>query len=128
MQVGRILGAMAIGEGHTDAQVGLMVIATIFGMLAVAAGMAIHQRHPLSPWLLLGLVPTLIGIPFVFGSTAPGEGFREPNRAGYRHSPHEATSRTPPGQHPRPHPPRLLRRRRGERSEDRQSKPLNTSL
>src|SRR3546814_1963615 len=66
MQGGLILGAMAIGEGHTDAQVGLMVIATIFGMLAVAAGMAIHQRHPLSPWLLLGLVPTLIGIPFVF--------------------------------------------------------------
>src|SRR3546814_5933214 len=44
MQVGLILGAMAIGEGHTDAQVGLMVIATIFGMLAVATGMAIHQR------------------------------------------------------------------------------------
>src|SRR3546814_18298504 len=44
LQLGLILGAMPTGEGHTDDQLGLMVIATIFGMLAVGAGAVLHQR------------------------------------------------------------------------------------
>jgi hypothetical protein len=32
---------------------------------AVVAARVIHQRHPLSWWLLLGLIPGLVGLWFV---------------------------------------------------------------
>ena len=66
MSWGLILAAATIGEGHLDAQIGLMVIAGLFGIGAIAAGMAIHQKMPLSPWLALGVLPVLIAIPLVF--------------------------------------------------------------
>jgi len=39
----------------------LPVIAAGIGVVAVATGLLIHQKSPLSPWLLLGLVPGLVG-------------------------------------------------------------------
>ena len=38
------------------------MIAGAFGVLAVAAGLAIHKRPLLTPWLLLGLLPALVGL------------------------------------------------------------------
>ena len=49
-----------------DAQLGLLVIATVFGVLAFVAALMIHRRSPVSPWLLLGLVPGLVGAYFIF--------------------------------------------------------------
>lgn len=49
-------------DGPLSSRVGLAVIAGIFGAIAVAAGRGIHGRSVLSPWLLLGLVPTLVGL------------------------------------------------------------------
>lgn len=49
-----------------DAQVGLLVIAAAFGVLALAAALLIHQRSPLSPWLALGLLPSLVGAVLIF--------------------------------------------------------------
>lgn len=51
---------------RTDAQVGLLVIGAAFGVIAMVAALLIHQRSPLSPWLLLGLLPSLVGSWFVF--------------------------------------------------------------
>jgi hypothetical protein len=49
-----------------DAQVGLLVIAAAFGAIAVAVGLMIHQRKPLSPWLVLGVLPAVVGAFLVF--------------------------------------------------------------
>ena len=49
-----------------DAKIGLLVIAGAFGVIAVAVGLMIHQRRPLTPWLALGVLPALVGAYVVF--------------------------------------------------------------
>ena len=68
MSGGLILAAMFLPEERgVGAQVGLNVIAAAFGVMAVAVGFAVHRRSPLSPWLLLGLLPGALGIWLTFG-------------------------------------------------------------
>ena len=55
----------AVFSERASARVGLLVIATAFGVLAMAAALAIHQKGLISPWLALGTVPSLIGVWFV---------------------------------------------------------------
>ncbi|RYP85494.1 hypothetical protein EKO23_12070 [Nocardioides guangzhouensis] len=64
--VGLVVAAAVVDEDRLDAQVGLLIIAGAFGVLSVAAARAIHQKPLLTPWLALGAVPALVGIPFVF--------------------------------------------------------------
>ena len=64
LAAGLVLAAMYVDT--LDAQIGLLVIAGAFGVIAVAVGLMIHQRTPLSPWLTLGVLPTLIGAYLVF--------------------------------------------------------------
>lgn len=61
MAVGLVVAAVYVDRG-TFAQVGLDVIAAAFGVIAVATGLAIHRRPVLSPWLLLGLLPGVVGL------------------------------------------------------------------
>jgi hypothetical protein len=49
-----------------DAQIGLLVIGAAFGVIAFVAALIIHQQRPLSPWLLLGLVPSALGALYIF--------------------------------------------------------------
>lgn len=65
LAVGLIVAALHLPADATASRVGLTVIAGVFGALAVAAGLAIHRRSPLSPWLLLGAVPTAVGLVLV---------------------------------------------------------------
>lgn len=60
--VGMILAALATPQDATVPRIGLCVIAGAFGAIAVAAGHLIHGRNPLNAWLLVGLVPTAIGL------------------------------------------------------------------
>ncbi len=60
--VGLILAGVFIDESRPEARIGLIVIAAIFGMGAVAAGLAIHKRTPVTPWLLLGTIPSIVGM------------------------------------------------------------------
>jgi hypothetical protein len=41
------------------------VIGGAFGVVAVAVGIAIHGRKVLTPWLLLGCVPLVVGLVLV---------------------------------------------------------------
>ena len=66
LAVGLIIAAAVVDDDRMDARVGLLVIAGCFGVLSVVAALAIHQKPLLSPWLLLGLVPAVVGIAFVF--------------------------------------------------------------
>lgn len=65
---GLVLAAMFLPEERgVGAQIGLNVIAAAFGVMAVAVGLAIHKRSPLSPWLLVGVVPGIVGSVLTFG-------------------------------------------------------------
>jgi hypothetical protein len=51
----------------TVSQVGLLVIAAIFGLLAFEGALLIHKHRPISWWLLPGLLPALVGAYLIFG-------------------------------------------------------------
>lgn len=57
----------AVMADRTDARIGLSVIAGMFGLFAVAAALAIHKRRLLTGWLVVGLVPTVVGLYLGFG-------------------------------------------------------------
>ena len=65
--VGLVVAAVMLDDAPDSSTVGLTVIAGIFGAIAVATGLAIHGRRILSPWLLLGVVPTAVGLWLAFG-------------------------------------------------------------
>jgi len=64
--VGLVVAAVMLDDAPDTSKVGLDVIAGIFGAMAVATGRAIHGKQILSPWLLLGVVPTAVGLWLTF--------------------------------------------------------------
>jgi hypothetical protein len=66
LAAGLVVAAIFPEEARPGARIGLLLIAGIFGVIAVAAGRAIHQKRLLSSWLLVGFLPTLIGAYFVY--------------------------------------------------------------
>lgn len=66
LAAGLVIAAMYVDDTRTDAQIGLNILAGAFGVIAVAVFRAIHQLKPLSPWLLLGLIPTALGLWLTF--------------------------------------------------------------
>ena len=66
LSAGLVLAALFLDDRGPSSQVGLNVIAGIFGMIAVAAGLAIHRRSILTPWLAVGLLPGMIGLWLTF--------------------------------------------------------------
>ena len=67
LAVGLVVAAVMLDDAPDTSKIGLNVIAGIFGAIAVATGLAIHGRRILSPWLLLGVVPTAVGLWLTFG-------------------------------------------------------------
>jgi hypothetical protein len=65
--VGLVVAAVMLDDSPDSSRIGLAVIAGIFGAMAVATGRAIHGKRIVSPWLLLGIVPTAIALWLVFG-------------------------------------------------------------
>ena len=66
MSGGLILAAIFIDTTDVVPRAGLNVLAAAFGVIAVAAARAIHQKPVFSLWLLLGLVPGLVGLFLTF--------------------------------------------------------------
>ncbi len=60
--VGLLVAAVMLDDAPDSSRIGLSVIAGIFGAMAVATGRAIHGKRLLSVWLLLGCIPTAIGL------------------------------------------------------------------
>ncbi len=70
--VGHLAGGIAVAaiftdEDHAAARIGLNVMAALTGVVAVALARAIHGKPLLSPWLLAGLLPGLVGAWLCFG-------------------------------------------------------------
>jgi hypothetical protein len=59
---GLVLAAVFLETTRAGAQVGLCVIAGVVGVLGVAAGFLIHQKSVLTPWLVVGLLPAVVGL------------------------------------------------------------------
>lgn len=64
---GIVLAAVVTDPGETGSRIGLLVVASVCGTLAVVAALLIHQRRILTPWLLLGPLPSLVGVWVCFG-------------------------------------------------------------
>ncbi len=62
LAVGLVIAAAAIDDDRLDAQIGLNVLAAAFGVLSVASLLAINRRPWLSPWLLAGVLPGVVGM------------------------------------------------------------------
>ncbi|MEI7058742.1 hypothetical protein WBG06_23160 [Nocardioides sp. CCNWLW239] len=60
--VGLVIGAVAIDPVYQSSRIGLCVIAAGFGLLGLAGGFLIHRRSPFTPWLVLGVVPSAVGL------------------------------------------------------------------
>ncbi|MBD8868852.1 hypothetical protein [Nocardioides donggukensis] len=59
-------GGLCFLAGATDgaqpgARPGLLVIAAAVGLLTMVGARLIHLSRPVSPWLLVGLLPALVG-------------------------------------------------------------------
>lgn len=62
LALGFVVAAWLADSADLTPRVGMLVVAGLFGTVAIAAGLAIHQRRPVSPWLLLGWIPTAVGL------------------------------------------------------------------
>ncbi len=62
MALALVIFATYIDDDQRVSQIGLSVIAAAFGVLGVAVGLIIHRRPPVSPWLLAGLLPGVVGL------------------------------------------------------------------
>lgn len=62
--VGLVVAAAFVDT--TSGKAGLLVIAAAFGVLGAAGAMAIHKRSPASLWLLVGLVPSILGALWIY--------------------------------------------------------------
>lgn len=65
LSVGLLVAAVMLDDAPMTSKVGLSVIAGVFGAMAVATGRGLHGKPILSPWLLLGVVPTAIGLALI---------------------------------------------------------------
>jgi hypothetical protein len=66
MAAGLMIAAMYVDDDRTDARIGLNILAAAFGVLAVLVFRAIHQKSLVSSWLLLGVVPGVVGLWLTF--------------------------------------------------------------
>ena len=62
---GLVVAAVFMDSADQVARIGLVVIAGVVGVLGVAAAFLIHERSPLTPWLVIGLLPLAAGLYFV---------------------------------------------------------------
>ncbi len=64
---GLVVAAVVIDDPRPGARVGLCLLAGVSGVMGVASALGIHRRPVLSPWLLLGLTPSVVGLWLVLG-------------------------------------------------------------
>lgn len=65
LSVGIVIASLYVDEDRPSARIGLNVIAAAFGVVSIAVFRAIHQKKFASPWLLLGVIPGVVGLVLV---------------------------------------------------------------
>jgi hypothetical protein len=64
LSVGLVVAAAF--SDRLDAKIGLLVIAAGFGVMAILAALLVHRQRLLNAWLLLGILPSLVGAWIIF--------------------------------------------------------------
>lgn len=67
LAAGLVVAAAFLDPARPGARIGLLVIAGLFGVVAVASGLAIHRHRLLSWWLFPGWTPAVVGAYLIFG-------------------------------------------------------------
>jgi len=67
LSAGLVLAAVFTDHSRLDARIGLNVIAAILAAIAIGLARVIHHKQPLSPWLILGLIPGVVGLWITLG-------------------------------------------------------------
>jgi hypothetical protein len=62
LAAGLVVAALYLPDAALSSRIGLNIIAAAFGVVAVAAGLLIHRGSLASPWLVVGVIPGLVGI------------------------------------------------------------------
>ena len=62
MSIGLVIAALYVDSSRPGAEYGLLVIAAAFGVVSVAVFRAIHRKAMASWWLLLGVLPGVVGL------------------------------------------------------------------
>jgi hypothetical protein len=62
LSAGLAVAGIFADDSRPEAGIGLNVLAAVCGVAAVVAARMIHGRTPLSWWVLLGLLPGLVGL------------------------------------------------------------------
>ena len=66
LSVGLSIAAIFMDEDKLAARIGLNLIGALLLVAGIAGGRAIHHKQPVSPWLLLGVVPAAVGTYLTF--------------------------------------------------------------
>jgi len=66
LSVGLSIAAIFMDDGRVAARIGLNLIGAILMIAGIAGARAIHHKRPVSVWLLLGLVPSAVGMYLTF--------------------------------------------------------------
>ena len=57
-----VIFALMAPKDHPASRIGLLIIASVVGLLGAGGVRAVHGRRLVSPWLLLGLIPAATGV------------------------------------------------------------------
>jgi hypothetical protein len=66
LAAGLVIVAALMDSARRGDRIGLLVNAGVFGTLGVVAFRLIHRKRWLSPWLLIGCTPSLVGAYLIF--------------------------------------------------------------
>jgi hypothetical protein len=66
MAAGVVVAAVFTDPAEPGTRIGLLAVAGGFATVAVSAALLIHQKRLVSPWLLLALLPPVVGAYFCF--------------------------------------------------------------
>ena len=62
LSVGLSIAAIFMNDDKVAAKIGLNVIGAILLIAGIGGARVIHHKRPLSAWLVLGVVPALVGL------------------------------------------------------------------
>jgi hypothetical protein len=66
LATGLVLLAGMMDPSRRGDRIGLLVNAAVIGVIGVVAFRLIHKKRWLTPWLLLGTIPSIVGAYFIF--------------------------------------------------------------
>ena len=66
LSVGLSIAAIFMSDDRVAARIGLNLIGAVLLIAGIAGARAIHHKRPVSVWLLLGLVPSAVGMYLTF--------------------------------------------------------------